>query len=128
VGLLDQKNRTFHYINAGHVPPAVVRASGDHVFLREGGMVVGIFPGVVYERGYLKLEPGDVFAGCTDGITEAMDAQSNEFGLERLVETIGRERTAPAEHIVETVLTDVDRFSRGGHHEDDRILMILKAL
>ncbi|MBI1739213.1 MAG: SpoIIE family protein phosphatase, partial [Acidobacteria bacterium] len=78
VGLLDQKNRTFHYINAGHVPPAVVRASGDHVFLREGGMVVGIFPGVVYERGYLKLEPGDVFAGCTDGITEAMDVQSNE--------------------------------------------------
>lgn len=128
VGLLDQRNRTFHYINAGHVPPAVVRANGDHVYLREGGMVVGIFPGVVYERGYLKLEPGDVFAGCTDGITEAMDVQSNEYGLERLVQTITRERTAPAEHIVETILTEVDRFSRGGPHEDDRILMILKAL
>jgi sigma-B regulation protein RsbU (phosphoserine phosphatase) len=128
VGLLDQRNRTFHYINAGHVPPAVVRANGDHVFLREGGMVVGIFPGVVYERGYLKLEPGDVFAGCTDGITEAMDVQSNEYGIERLVETISRERTTPAEHIVEIVLTEVDRFSRGGPHEDDRILMVLKAL
>jgi serine phosphatase RsbU (regulator of sigma subunit) len=128
VGLLDQRNRTFHYINAGHVPPAVVRANGDHVFLREGGMVVGIFPGVIYERGYLKLEPGDVFAGCTDGITEAMDVQSNEYGIERLVETISRERTTPAEHIVETILTEVDRFSRGGPHEDDRILMIVKAL
>ena len=128
VGLIDQRNRTFHYINAGHVPPAVVRANGDHVFLREGGMVVGIFPGVVYERGYLKLEPGDVFAGCTDGITEAMDVQSNEYGLERLVETIARERTSPAEHIVETIINEVDRFSRSGPHEDDRILMILKAL
>ena len=128
VGLIDQRNRTFHYINAGHVPPAVVRANGDHVFLREGGMVVGIFPGVVYERGYLKLEPGDVFAGCTDGITEAMDVQSNEYGLERLVATIARTRTSPSEHIVETILTEVDQFSRGGPHEDDRILMIVKAL
>jgi serine phosphatase RsbU (regulator of sigma subunit) len=128
VGLLDQRNRTFHYINAGHVPPAVVRSNGDHVFLREGGMVVGIFPGVAYERGYLRLEPGDVFVGCTDGITESMDVQSNEYGLERLVETIARERRSPAERIVETVLTDVDRFSRGGPHEDDRIMMILKAL
>ncbi len=128
VGLLDQRNRTFHYINAGHVPPAVVRANGEHVFLREGGMVVGIFPGVAYERGYLKLEAGDVFVGCTDGITEAMDVQSNEYGLERLVETIARERNAPGERIVETVLTEVDRFSRGGPHDDDRILMILKAL
>ena len=128
VGLLDQRNRTFHYINAGHVPPGVVRANGEHVFLREGGMVVGIFPGVVYERGYLKLEPGDVFVGCTDGITEAMDVQANEYGLERLVETISRERNSPAEHIVETVLSEVDRFSRGGPHEDDRIIMVLKAL
>jgi sigma-B regulation protein RsbU (phosphoserine phosphatase) len=128
VGLLDQRNRTFHYINAGHVPPAVVRANGEHVFLREGGMVVGIFPGVAYERGYLKLEPGDVFVGCTDGITEAMDVQSNEYGVERLVETITRERNSPAERIVETVLNEVDRFSRGGPHEDDRIIMILKAL
>jgi sigma-B regulation protein RsbU (phosphoserine phosphatase) len=128
VGLLDHRNRTFHYINAGHVPPAVIRANGEHVFLREGGMVVGIFPGVAYERGYLKLEPGDVFVGCTDGITEAMDVQSNEYGIERLVETITRERNAPAERIVETVLTEVDRFSRGGPHEDDRIIMILKAL
>jgi sigma-B regulation protein RsbU (phosphoserine phosphatase) len=91
-------------------------------------MVVGIFPGVAYERGYLKLEPGDVFAGCTDGITEAMDVQSNEYGLERLVANIGRERTGPAEHIVESVLTEVDRFSRGGPHEDDRILLIVKTL
>jgi phosphoserine phosphatase RsbU/P len=128
VGLIDQRNRTFHYINAGHVPPAVVRANGDHVFLREGGMVVGIFPGVVYERGYLKLEPGDVFAGCTDGITEAMDVQANEYGLERLVSTIARTRTSPSEHIVETILSEVDQFSRGGPHEDDRILMIVKAL
>jgi serine phosphatase RsbU (regulator of sigma subunit) len=128
VGLLDQRNRTFHYINAGHVPPVVVRADGENAFLKEGGMVVGIFPGVQYERGFLRLEPGDIFVGCTDGITEAMDVQSNEYGLERLIDCVRRERSQPAEQIVESVLADVDRFSRGGPHEDDRIIMILKAL
>lgn len=128
VGLLDQRHGVFHYINAGHVPPAVVRANGEHLFLREGGMVVGIFPGVVYERGYLRLEPGDIVVGCTDGITEAMDVRENEYGLARLVEVVRRERDKPAEQIVETVLTDVDNFSRGGPHEDDRVILILKAL
>jgi serine phosphatase RsbU (regulator of sigma subunit) len=128
VGLLDQRNHTFHYINAGHVPPVVVRASGENALLKEGGMVVGIFPGVPYERGFLRLEPGDIFVGCTDGITEAMDVQSNEYGLERLAECVRRERAKPAEQIVEAVLADVDRFSRGGPHEDDRIICILKVL
>jgi serine phosphatase RsbU (regulator of sigma subunit) len=128
VGLLDQRNRTFHYINAGHVPPAVVRSSGEIVFLREGGMVVGIFPGVAYERGFIRLEPGDIFVGCTDGITEAMDVDSNEYGSTRLADVVRRERSRPAEQIVETVLADVDRYSRGGPHDDDRIIFVLKVL
>jgi serine phosphatase RsbU (regulator of sigma subunit) len=128
VGLLDQRNRTFHYINAGHVPPAVLRANGEVAYLREGGMVVGIFPGVPYERGFIRLESGDIFIGCTDGITEAMDVQSNEYGMERLVQCVGRVRTQPAEQIVEAVLADVDQFSRGGPHEDDRVIFILKVL
>jgi sigma-B regulation protein RsbU (phosphoserine phosphatase) len=128
VGLLDQRNKTFHYINAGHVPPAVLRASGEVIYLREGGMVVGIFPGVPYERGFTRLEPGDIFIGCTDGITEAMDVSSDEYGMSRLVECVSRHRTLPADQIVEAVLADVDRFSRGGPHEDDRIILVLKVL
>lgn len=128
VGLLDTRSRTLHYINAGHVPPAVVRAHGDTVYLREGGMVVGVFPGVAYERGFIRLEAGDIFVGCTDGITEAMDVDSNEYGSTRLVECIRRERNHSAEHIKEAVIAEVDRFSRGGPHDDDRILFIVKVL
>jgi len=127
VGLLDHQNRSFHYVNAGHVPPAVVRANGEALQLKEGGMVVGIFPGMPYERGYLRLEPGDIFVACTDGITEAMDIQENEYGLERLIEAVRRERHLPADEIVQNILTEVDRFSRGGPHEDDRVLIVLKV-
>jgi sigma-B regulation protein RsbU (phosphoserine phosphatase) len=128
VALLDQPHRTLHYVNAGHVPPAVVRANGKVDYLCEGGMVVGLFPSVHYDRGHVKMEPGDVFVGCTDGITEAMDVNSDEFGRERLAELVGRERALPAQEIVQSVLTEVDLFSRGGTHEDDRVILVLKVV
>ncbi len=126
--LLDQRHSVLHYVNAGHVPPAVVRADGTVEFLCEGGMVVGLFPSVKFERGHIRLRSGDIFVACTDGITEAMDTEDNEYGRERLAETVHRERNAPAARMVEAILKDVDKFSLGGHHEDDRVILILKVL
>jgi sigma-B regulation protein RsbU (phosphoserine phosphatase) len=127
VGLLDQPRRTLHYVNAGHVQPAVVRVNGDVEYLTEGGMVVGLFAGVRYERGHVKLHPGDVVVFCTDGITEANNSSEDEFGTERLIDLVTRERHLPAQEIVQAVMTAVDSFSRGGSHEDDRVILILKV-
>lgn len=126
--LLDQPHRTLHYVNAGHVPPAVIRGDGSVEYLREGGMVVGMFPSVKFDRGHVRLEKGDIFVACTDGITEAMNAQDDEFGSPRLVELVARERALPAAEIVKSVLTEVDHFSRGGTHEDDRVILIMKVV
>jgi phosphoserine phosphatase RsbU/P len=128
VGLLDQPHRTLHYVNAGHVPPAVVRANGDVEYLREGGMVVGLFPSQKFERGHVRLEMGDTVVACTDGITEAMNTADEEFGSQRLVELVSRERAQPAAEIVTSVLTEVDLFSKGGTHEDDRVILVLKVV
>ena len=128
VGLLDQRHRVLHYINAGHVQPPVIRSNGETLYLTEGGMVVGLFPGVPFERGFVKLQSGDIVVSCTDGITEAMNAREDEYGNERLAEFVRSVSSEPAEKIVAAVLDDVDRFSRGGAHEDDRIIFILKVL
>lgn len=128
VGLLDQSQRTLHYVNAGHVPPAVVRANGKVEYLREGGMVVGLFPSQVFERGHVRLEQGDIVVACTDGITEAANTSDEEFGSQKLVEWIAKERALPADQIVQSVLTEVDRFSKGGTHEDDRVILVLKVV
>ena len=128
VAMLDRRHRGLHYINAGHVPPAVIRANGETESLREGGMVIGVLPGQSYERGFLRLEKGDVFIACTDGITEAMDRQGNEYGLERLVAAVSNHRQRKAQEIVNRLLNEVDEFSRGGAHEDDRVVLILKVL
>ena len=128
IALLDQRNRAIHYVNAGHVPPSVIRASGAIDFLTEGGMVVGLFPSVRFERGYARLQPGDVVVACTDGITEAADKQDEEFGRQRLAELVAKHRELPAEKIVTEVLAEVDQFSRGGTHEDDRVILVIKVV
>ncbi|MGA7624098.1 MAG: GAF domain-containing SpoIIE family protein phosphatase [Candidatus Acidiferrales bacterium] len=128
LGLLDQRNRTLHYVNAGHVQPAVVRVNGEVEYLTEGGMVVGLFAGVRYERGHVKLHRGDVVVACTDGITEANNVAEEEYGTQRLVELVARERQLPAQEIVQCVLREVDLFSHGGTHEDDRVILVLKVV
>ncbi|HMD32713.1 MAG TPA: GAF domain-containing SpoIIE family protein phosphatase [Candidatus Acidoferrales bacterium] len=128
VAMLDRRHRGLHYINAGHVPPAVIRADGTIESLREGGMVIGVMPGQSYARGFLRLEQGDVFIACTDGITEAMDREGEEYGLERLEKTVAKHRGLKAPEIVKNLLAEVDAFSRGGTHEDDTVVLIMKVL
>lgn len=127
VAVIDERNRALHYINAGHVPPIVVRRDGEITRLDEGGLVLGVFRDALYKRGRVELRPGDIFAAYTDGVTEAMDTRGEQYGLERLADLIGRQRNERAGEIVKTVLSEVDRFSREGPNEDDRVMLILKA-
>jgi serine phosphatase RsbU (regulator of sigma subunit) len=128
VGVIDCRRRAIHYINAGHVPPVVVRHDGGVVELTEGGIVMGVLSSASYTRGYLQFEQGDILVGYTDGITEAMDINGDQYARDRLVDAVCRVRHASAKTIVETVLADVDNFSQGGMHSDDRVVLILKVL
>ncbi|HXN24095.1 MAG TPA: GAF domain-containing SpoIIE family protein phosphatase [Candidatus Dormibacteraeota bacterium] len=127
IGLLDQKRRALHYINAGHVPPALIRANGSVALLEQGGTLVGLFPDVGYERGTLQLDSGDILVACTDGITEAMDARELEYGRARLIESVERLRSRPAQEIVNHILNEVQTFSRDSSYEDDRVLFVMKV-
>jgi sigma-B regulation protein RsbU (phosphoserine phosphatase) len=128
LGLIDLPRRGLHYINAGHVTPVVVRSEGPPLLLRDGGMVVGLLPGARYRRGYLKLQPQDVVLTCTDGITEATSAAREEFGIERLAARLSAARELGARQIVDAIFEDVTEFSRGGDHDDDKVLMAIKVV
>jgi sigma-B regulation protein RsbU (phosphoserine phosphatase) len=128
LGLIDLRRQGIHYINCGHVPPVIVRPSGSPIPLTEGGMVIGLFENVEFERGYAKLEPGDVMVLCTDGITEAMDVNEEEYGTERLVRAVLQAASGKAEEIVAAVSADVNRFSQGGTHLDDKVMIAIKAV
>jgi sigma-B regulation protein RsbU (phosphoserine phosphatase) len=127
LGLLEQGGRRLRYVNAGHVPPALIRADGEIEYLEEGGMVVGLFPGVPYECGAVELRVGDVLVACTDGITEAMDAAGNEFGKPELAASVAAKRERAPQEILRAVIAEVEKHSRGGKYEDDRILLVMKV-
>ena len=128
LALLDESGKKLRYVNAGHVPPAVIRADGSCEWLTEGGMVVGLLPEQEYSSGVLALGKDDLLVACTDGITEAMDADGNEFGRPRLAELVAKLRALAPQEILDGVLEAVNTHARGGVYEDDRILMVLKAL
>jgi sigma-B regulation protein RsbU (phosphoserine phosphatase) len=128
LGLIDTERRGLHYINAGHVPPLLVRRTGEVLSLEEGGMVIGLFNAVEYDRGSVKLMAGDVLAFCTDGIMEAANTDEDEFGAERLADAIRRHRDLPADELVREVVKEVTEYARGGPHIDDKVLMVVKVL
>ena len=126
LALLDLKRRGLHYINAGHVAPLLVREDGVTP-MNEGSPVVGLLPGMRYRRGHVKLAPGDIVVACTDGITEAAGSSEEEYGAERLGrEVLARRLQSPAS-IVDDLFTEINQFSIGATHPDDKILMAIKV-
>jgi len=128
LGLIDTRRNGLHYINAGHVPPILINGeTGEYKLLQSGGTVVGLFPTAEYERGSARLNPGDILVTGTDGITEACDANDDEFGYDRLAKCVAKHRHKSADQIIEAVLVEVKEHSREGVHIDDKVLMVLKV-
>jgi sigma-B regulation protein RsbU (phosphoserine phosphatase) len=127
LAFVEDQGRRLRYVNAGHVPPAVIRADGRREWLETGGTIVGLLPEARYESGSVAMAAGDLLVACTDGITEAMDALGNEYGRERLAESVSQCRQQSPAEILRRILEEVETHSRGGIHEDDRILLVLKV-
>lgn len=115
--LFDLKRRTVTLANSGL--PYPVRCGADGCAEIElPGMPLGSFFGTMYEEIALPLHVGDVLVFCTDGVSEAFDAQGREFGAERLVETVRGLRDRAADEIVDGIMNAVKDF-RGDHPQSD---------
>jgi len=126
LALIDIPRRGIHYVNAGHVAPLLVREN-QVIPLNEGSPVVGLLPGMRYRRGHAKLAPGDIVVACTDGISEAAGASEEEYGTERLGREVMARRTQSPANLVAELFTQINEFSIGATHPDDKILMVLKV-
>jgi sigma-B regulation protein RsbU (phosphoserine phosphatase) len=90
------------------------------------GVPLGSFPGVTYDEITLDLHKGDLFVFCTDGISEAMDQQGEEFGSGRLCDVISRHRHQPARAIVDSIFAAVSGFRGGEPQADDMTAVAVK--
>lgn len=122
-GELDRSG-LFVYCNAGHTPPIVLR-DGAFEELRRGGMVLGPNPEALYDRGYLRFEPGAVLLAYTDGITEAENERGEPFGEGRLRDLVGSRRWGSARELVEAVFAAVRSFSGRSCPADDQTVVAL---
>ena len=82
-GILDTRTGDFHYCNAGHNAPFLVRKD-DIIRLEVGGTVVGLFDFSQYDTGETPVSPGDLLVVFSDGLTEAVNAVNDEYGDDRL--------------------------------------------
>jgi serine phosphatase RsbU (regulator of sigma subunit) len=114
------------YSNGGQEPPLVLQANGGMSWLEAGGPVLGLLPGATYEFDSMLLKPGDLVVICSDGVTEARNAAGEEFGRERLIETMAGCHGGKPEAVLERLFEAVRVFSQGTPQGDDITGLVLR--
>ncbi|HEX4441485.1 MAG TPA: GAF domain-containing SpoIIE family protein phosphatase [Thermoanaerobaculia bacterium] len=123
-GVIEPDTGTLRYVSAGHNPALLRRRSGALDQLGATGVPLGMFPKASWKELETRLEPGDLLCVYTDGVTEALDANDQEFGLERLSKIVGAE--APPVQLCREVFAAVDAFAAGVPQYDDQTLLLVR--
>lgn len=124
-GIYHREDRRLHYVNAGHNPPMLVRKNGEVELLEVGGLLLGVMKNMPYQAGDVVLEPGDVLALFTDGVTEAMSPAQEEYGEERLEACLQAHHHTSAQAILDAVHTDIRAFTDNTAMLSDDLTMIV---
>jgi serine phosphatase RsbU (regulator of sigma subunit)/catechol 2,3-dioxygenase-like lactoylglutathione lyase family enzyme len=119
----DGRERRLRYANCGHLPGLLLRQDGSVERLDATAYVLGLFPEWDCTIGERRLDPGDVLALYTDGITETFDDADQEFGEERLVASLRRHRKLEPEALVASIVDEVRSF--GPHEQSDDVTLIV---
>jgi len=114
------------YVNCGHPPALILRRDDSLDRLHATATVLGIFKKWDCEIGERTIHPGDTLALYTDGITESFNEARDEFGEDRLIDSLRRHRSQPSQCILDNIVADVRQFSPHEQH-DDITLIIAKS-
>ena len=122
----DQPRRRLHYVNCGHLCALLLRQDGAVERLHSTCTVLGLFPEWECCTRELPMSSGDTLALYTDGVTESFNSRGEEFGEERLVESLQRHREQPSRLLIASIVNEVNQFSPREQY-DDRTLIIAKC-
>ena len=127
--VLDSKKRCLNYVNAGHNPPLLLKGgAGSAILLEAKGIALGVLDNISLEEKELQLASEDTVILYTDGVTEAINGEEEQFGQDRLVETIRRNIYLPVRDLIDGIKEEVATFSQGQPQFDDFTLVALKAI
>jgi len=126
-GIFNNISKEFTYVNAGHNPPLYVK-NGSIKKLKKGGIILGVLPtNIPYLSETVKLEQNDVIVLFTDGITEAMNKNFEEYSDEQLEKLIKEVYIDTASQILEKIKLSVDEFTYGAEQSDDITCLVIKV-
>ncbi len=126
----DPVARQLSYVNAGHNPPLLFRRCRDGwqvQRLAEGGTVVGLLPDSSYEQASVTLVPGDVLVAYTDGVSEAMNCENEEWGEERMMDAVKSCAEQCASAMIQSIMRAADEFAAGAAQHDDMTLIVMRC-
>jgi sigma-B regulation protein RsbU (phosphoserine phosphatase) len=130
--ILDLRQKTIKFARAGQCPVILTQhANHDSTILTPKGMALGLEMGKVFdavlEEQEIRLGSGEVLVFYTDGFTEAMNRQNEEFGEKRLVEAVSRHRTRPASELIRCICDEVKAFTGDAVQHDDMTMVVVKV-
>ncbi len=124
--VLNAETNTLDYSNAGHNPPILVSAECEPMLLEVGGPVLGVMPKFPYRWAQVEMNPGDTLLIYSDGYSEAMNRQFEEFGEDRMRGLAVAHKDFPPPKLLETITEQVDQFCQGAPQADDMTIMAVR--
>jgi sigma-B regulation protein RsbU (phosphoserine phosphatase) len=124
----DPVKRVLRYVNCGHNPPLLVRASGAVERLHATAPVIGLLPFWDCVDDQTTLNPGDLLVIYSDGVTEAGRDSGDEFGEDRLLEAVRRAASQPLDAMLDSINCAVRDWLHGKHQEDDLTVVLLRGI
>jgi phosphoserine phosphatase RsbU/P len=126
---LDPRAGEFTYVNAGHNPPLFYHTGQEQgTKLVRTGMALGVVPDTPFEQGTVYLDPGDLVVLYTDGIVDAVNAQGQRFGMERLDRTLAEHSRRPTADILAALEGAIAGFTGAAAQFDDIAVVMVKRL
>jgi len=125
-GVLEPESGKLRYVSAGHNPAILLRRSGSIERVESTGVPLGLLPDAAWREQSLQLDPGDLLALYTDGVTEAVDEADEEFGWSRLCEAVEEGRERPVRELCDAIMGKVADFAAGMPQYDDQTLLLLR--
>ena len=125
-GVYDPSSGRLTYANGGHDSPLIVHADGSSVRIPStDGIALGVMPGLEYNQNSVTLSPNDTLVLYTDGVTEAMNGQGEQFTLERLTEIFKNGPPMDPKDVSQVVFDAVKEFAGDNSQSDDITCLIL---
>ncbi|CAI8008655.1 Protein IcfG [Geodia barretti] len=119
-GVYDPETGRLTYANGGHNPPLIVHSDNSSTLLPPtDGLALGLVPGYEYQQRTVTVAPGEALVLYTDGVTEAMNGDEEEFGVERLQDIFKKSNPHEPYAITRLIFDAVDTFAGDTPQSDD---------